>query len=93
MEMKQLFGNSQYKVMDVALNAGEGMPLHKATSDAFVIVKEGTGKIIFADKEVELSQGTAVHIPANKVHKLQVNDKFNACVVFAAESEINFLNN
>ena len=91
MEMKKIFSNNYYKVMEVALNIGETMPLHKATSDAFIIVKEGTAKIIFSDTEAELHQGSTFAIPANKEHKLQVIEAFKAFVVFASDGEIKFL--
>ena len=91
MEMKQLYSNNHYKVMEVALSGGEALPLHKATSDAFIIVKEGTGKIIFSDNVIELQQGSTLMIPANKEHRLQVNETFNACIIFATEAEIKFL--
>ncbi len=91
MEMKQLFSNNQYKVMEVALNGGETMPLHQATSDAFIIVKEGSGKIIFSDNEVELHQGSTQLIPANKQHRLQIHETFNACIILAPDAAIKFL--
>lgn len=91
MEMKRLFSNNHYKIMEVALSAGEKMPLHKATSDAFIIVKEGTGKIIFSDNEAVLQQGSTIAIPANKEHQLQITETFKACIVFASEAEIKFL--
>ncbi|MDQ6903951.1 MAG: cupin domain-containing protein [Bacteroidota bacterium] len=89
--MKQLFSNNYYKVMEVALNGGEAMPLHQATSDAFIIVKEGSGKIIFSDNEIELHQGSTQLIPANKQHRLQVHDAFKACIILASEAAIKFL--
>ena len=92
MEMNKLFGNGNYKVVNVVLNAGESMLLHKATSDAFLIVKAGFGKIIFSDNEVELQQGSAIMIPADKEHQLEVAGAFNAYVIFAADGEIKFLN-
>jgi quercetin dioxygenase-like cupin family protein len=92
MEMKKLFSNDHYKVMSVILNAGESMPLHKATSDAFLIVKDGIGKIIFSDNEVELRQGSTIMIPTDKEHQLEVTEAFNAYVIFAADGEIKFLN-
>ena len=92
MEMNKLFGNSHYKVMNVALKPGESMPLHKTTSDAFIIVKTGLARLIFSDKEVELQQGSTAVIPAHKEHQLQVKDAFNAYIIFAAEGEIKFLN-
>ncbi len=89
--MKQLYSNNYYKVMEVALNGGEAMPLHQATSDAFIIVKEGSGKVIFSDNEVELHQGLTLLIPANKEHRLQINETFNACIILAHDAAIKFL--
>jgi len=91
MEMKQLFSNSNYKILEVSLNNDESMPLHKATSDAFIIVKKGAGKIIFEDREVELIQGTTQLIPANEQHKLMIKDDFNACIILASQAEIKFV--
>lgn len=92
MEMNKLFSNSHYKVMNVVLNAGESMPLHKATSDAFIIVTAGSAKIVFPDNEIELHEGSTTMIPAHKEHKLQVSETFNAYIIFSADGEIKFLN-
>lgn len=89
--MKQLFNNSHYKVLEVSLNKGESMPLHKATSEAFVIVKKGAGKIIFVDREIQLMQGTTQLIPANEQHQLKINEDFTACITLASQAEINFV--
>ncbi|MEO8415891.1 MAG: cupin domain-containing protein [Ginsengibacter sp.] len=91
MKMKQLFSNSHYKIVEVWLKKDELMPLHKATSDAFMIVKSGTAKIIFDDSEVELFQGATQVIHGYKQHKLQVTGTFNACIILASEAEIKFL--
>ena len=91
MEMKQLYSNDYYKVIEVTLNGGEVMSQHKATSDAFILVKEGIGKIIFQDNEVELQQGSTYMISANKEHRLHVTETFNACIIFAPGAEIKFL--
>ena len=91
MEMKQLFSNSHYKVLEVSLNKGESMPLHKATSDAFIIVKKGAGKITFVDREIQLMQGATQLIPANEQHQLKINDDFNACIILASQAEIKFI--
>lgn len=90
MEMKQTFNNEHYKVMEVALNAGEAIPLHKTTSDAYIMVRAGAGKIIFLDKEVELKQGSTFLIPSNKEHKLEVTENFNAWVILPPDGAIKF---
>jgi quercetin dioxygenase-like cupin family protein len=93
MEMNKLFGNAHYKVMNVLLNSGESMPLHRATSDAFLIINTGAGKLIFSDNEIELKEGSTISIPANKIHKLEVTTAFEAYVIFSADGEIQFMNN
>ena len=89
--MNERLSNNYYKVMEVTLNSGEGMPLHQATSDAFIMVKKGLVKIIFSDNEVDLHQGSMLLIPANKEHRLQVNETFNACIILAPVAAIKFL--
>ena len=89
--MKQLCSNKYYKIMEVSLNGGEAMPLHQATSEAFIIVKEGSGKIIFSDNEVGLHQGSTQLIAANKEHRLQINESFKACIVLGTDAAIKFL--
>jgi len=88
--MEELFKNGHYKVMEVSLGSGTSMPLHKATSDAVIIVRQGTAKLIFTDKEIELVQGATFVIPVNKEHRLEVTDKFVACIVLDAGAEIKF---
>ena len=92
MEMKKLFGNDHYKVMNVVLKAGESMPTHKATSDGFLIVKDGLGKIIFSDNVVELREGSTTLIPADKEHELEVTTAFNAYIIFSADGGVKFMN-
>lgn len=89
--MKEIYAGAHFKVKDVALKSGEAMPEHKATSDAFVIVKKGNGRLIFSDSEVELRQGTTVLIPAHKPHRMEITEDFNASVVFEKDGEIQFL--
>ncbi len=66
------------------------MPDHRATTEAFIIVKRGRAKIIFDDKEVDLQQDSTHLIPANEKHTLQVEEDFSACIVFPIEGEIEF---
>lgn len=90
MEMKKLFSNAHYKIMEVTLDTGEEMPLHKATSDAFIIVREGAGTITFTDHKVDLQQGSSQLVPAHKEHTLHINENFKACIIMAPEAEIKF---
>lgn len=90
MEMKEVYGNEQYKVLSVTLNIGEAMPLHHATSDAFIIAKKGKGKISFADRQVILSQGETLLIKANEPHKMDILEDFSSCVILSAQGRIDF---
>ena len=77
--------------MNVTLDKGESMPNHKATSDAFIIVRRGKGKIIFEDKEIKLEHDSTQLIPANEIHTLEVMEDFSACIVFPVEGKIEFI--
>ena len=91
MEIKKIFESTSFKVVSVTLKKGESMPNHKATSEAFVIVKRGKGRIIFDDKEIVLQQDSTQLIPANENHTLEVMEDFSACIVFPVEGEIEFI--
>lgn len=90
MEMKEAYGNDKYKVLCVTLNMGEAMPLHHATSDAFIICKKGKGRISFADRQVTLSLGDTYLIKDSEPHKMEILEDFSACIILEAEGQINF---
>ena len=90
METKQLTENPAYKVLQVALAAGEEMPRHFATSDAFIIVEQGEAVVFFTDQEVSLHAGSTLAIPATKPHTLVVKQDFRSNVILAGGSRIQF---
>lgn len=90
MEMIEVYSNARYKVLSVTLNVGEAMPLHYATSDAFIIGKKGKGKISFTNREVILSQGDTLLIEANEPHKMEILEDFSSCIVLNHDGRIQF---
>lgn len=88
--MNQLFANEHYKVLNIILNAGQLMPRHFATSDAFIIVISGSALLTLDSEQIELKTGGHYAIPAMMEHTLQVLQDFNACVVMTAEAVVNF---
>jgi len=91
MEMKEVYSCDKYKVLHVTLNMGESMPLHEATSDAFLICKKGKGRIIFSDRVVDVSIGETLLIKSHQEHKLEILEDFSACITLENDGEINFL--
>ena len=91
MEMKEIHSNNRYRVLGVTLGVGEQMPLHEASSDAFVILKKGKGRISFADRVVELSAGDTLLIKAHDQHKLEVLDDFSSCIILDTDARIEFV--
>lgn len=91
MEMKEIHNNNRYKILSVTLSVGEEMPVHEATSDAFIILRKGKGKISFDDRQVELSAGETLLIKAHERHQLEVLEDFNSCIVLENDAKINFL--
>lgn len=91
MEMKEIHRNPKYKVLEVTLNVGEKMPLHEASSDAFIILKKGKGRITFSDREVLLNAGETLLIKAHDQHKLEVIEDFNSNIVLENDAHIDFI--
>lgn len=91
MKMKEVFRNEHFKVLDVSLDLGEAMPLHKASSDAYVICKKGKGKISFSDRDVVISHGESVLIKAEEPHQLEVLESFNSSIILEPSAEISFV--
>ncbi|MEO8819654.1 MAG: cupin domain-containing protein [Ginsengibacter sp.] len=93
MEMKEAYSCDKYKVLNVTLNVGEKMPLHEATSDAFLICKKGKGRVTFSDRIVEICQGDTLLINAHEHHKLEILEDFSACIILESDGRINFIKN
>ncbi|MBS1588666.1 MAG: cupin domain-containing protein [Bacteroidetes bacterium] len=91
MQMSETYRNDRYKILEVTLSAGEAMPLHQASSDAFVIARKGKGKISFNDRTIILSEGESYLIPAHEQHKLEILNDFKSNIVLAAEATIDFV--
>ena len=90
MEMKEVYSCENYKVLNVALNVGENMPLHEATSNAFLICKKGKGRITFSHKVVDVSMGDTLLIPANDQHKMEILEDFCSNIILDPDATINF---
>lgn len=89
--MKEIFSNEQYKVLQVNLNAGERMPLHKASSDAFVIPQSGKAKLSFDDHDEILAPQSTILIKANKPHKMEIIEDFCSCIILEKKANIQFI--
>lgn len=89
--MKEVYSNDKYKVLNVSLQIGERMPLHEATSDAFIICQKGSGEITFKDRKVQLCQGETLLISAHDEHKMEILEDFCSNIILEADGKINFL--
>ncbi len=90
MEMKEIYSNEKYKVLNVTLNVGEKMPLHEATSDAFIICRKGKGRITFEDKIVDLCNGDTLLMKAHDKHKMEILEDFSSCITLENDGKIKF---
>lgn len=91
MEMKEVYSNDKYKVLNVTLKSGEKMPLHEATSDAFIICQKGKGRISFEGRTVDIAQGETLLIEAHDKHKMEILEDFCSNIILEAEGKINFI--
>ncbi|HET7115544.1 MAG TPA: cupin domain-containing protein [Hanamia sp.] len=92
MEMREVYSCDKYKVLNVALNVGEKMPLHEATSDAFIICRKGKGLITFSDRIADIFQNETLLIKAHEQHKLEILEDFSASIILENDGKINFIN-
>ena len=90
MEIKELHSGPQYKVLKAEISAGQRMPTHFATSDAFIVVVKGKAELIFSDREVLLEKDISFLIPANKLHTLQITEDFKAVIILEGNGRIEF---
>lgn len=91
MEMQEIYNCDKYKVLNVNLNIGEKMPLHEATSDAFIICRKGKGLITFSDRVVNIDQDETLLIEAHKQHQLEILENFSASIILENDGRINFI--
>ena len=89
--MKEVYCNQKYKVLNVILGVGEKMPLHEASSDAFLICKQGRGRITFSDRLVEISAGETLLIKAHEPHRMDILEDFCSNIILENDGKINFL--
>jgi quercetin dioxygenase-like cupin family protein len=90
--MEQLQMNDHYRVVTVDLLAGTNMPRHIATSDAYLIVEDGSALLIYAGETYELNKGNNIMIPANREHILRVINDFKGYIILANNATISYFN-
>ncbi|HEU5364803.1 MAG TPA: cupin domain-containing protein [Hanamia sp.] len=88
--MKEVYSNDKYKVLNVTLNVGEKMPLHEATSDAFLVCRKGKGRITFSDRIVDLCLGETLLIKAHEQHQMEILEDFCSCITLENDGKIKF---
>lgn len=91
MEMKEVYKCDNYKVLNVVLSVGENMPLHEATSNAFLICNKGKGRITFSDRVVVVSQNETLLIKANEQHQVEILEDFCSNIILEPQAKINFI--
>jgi quercetin dioxygenase-like cupin family protein len=91
MEMKEIYSCDHYKVLNVILNAGEKMPWHEATSNAFLICKKGKGRITFSDRVVDVCANDTLLLKANEQHQVEIFEDFCSNIILDFNGKINFV--
>jgi quercetin dioxygenase-like cupin family protein len=81
---------AQNKVMSLTLfafDAGEGLSSHTAAGDAFVQILDGEASITIGEKEVTLTAGQVVAMPAGVPHSLHAEKRFKMLLVVIKGTE------
>ena len=88
--MKQLQANQNFQVVKIELSSGANMKRHIATSEACLLVEEGSALLIYAGETYELNKGETFIIPANEQHLLRIINDFKAWIILENGAEIRY---
>ncbi len=88
--LKPLQVGEEFQTFVVTGEAGMNMPPHISTKEAVVIIRHGDAILNMDDKEHKLTAGEVFIIPGNNVHSLSLNSDFQAIVIMARDSRIEF---
>ncbi|MCK0159089.1 cupin domain-containing protein [Allomuricauda sp. F6463D] len=80
-----------YKALEVIGYPGTVMPHHYSTGEAVIMVKKGKALLKMCDDEHKLEMGSVYIIPAKKEHSLTILGEFEAVVIMAIDSAIQFI--
>ena len=91
MELKALFEGDQFTTFHATIAAGDQIPRHMATQDAYLVIVRGLARLKFDHSEVLLQQGSGTFIPPDFPHTLEVLENLEAYLFLAAGGAIEFL--
>jgi len=92
MGIVEIYKSRGSKVLKAEIPAGERMPTHYATSEAFVMITKGRIELIFSDHEQYLQSGSTITIPERKPHTLHILEDFEAYIVLGGKAKLEYAN-
>lgn len=92
MGTEEIYSSGTTKVVKVDIPAGERMPTHYATSEAFIIVNKGKAELILSNSEEMLTEGSTAVIPEGRPHTLNILEDFEAHIVLAGVATLEYAN-
>lgn len=91
MKMERICRGGYHTVLSADIPEGEAMQEHYSTSEALIIVLEGSAMLIFKDKQVHLSKGSVYLIPGLKVHSLEALEDLKIYLVLGTAGNIKMI--
>ncbi|MFD2146121.1 hypothetical protein [Mucilaginibacter antarcticus] len=89
-KIAEVLNSANVQRIDIAYAAGTNMPRHIATSDAYLVIEQGSALLIYADTKQELDPGIVTLIPANEQHMLKVIDDLKGYILLTKEATIKY---
>ncbi len=68
-----------------AFDAGQGLSEHQAPYDAVVQIIDGNGLLNIGGKDIDVSAGQIIVMPANVPHSVTANEKFKMLLTMIRE--------
>lgn len=80
--IKKIFEHEQSNIVNIQLQAGEGIPAHDSKHPIFIIVRQGGVKFICTDKEYVLHNDDILFMEAAEMHSVEAVSDTDFLVVF-----------
>ncbi len=90
MGIERIYKNEGCQVLKAKIKKDSRMPVHYATSEAFVMVTKGSGEIIYSNSEQKFEPGAYIHIPKAKPHVLKIEKDFEAYIIIEEDASLEF---
>jgi|SRR5690625_1604003 len=91
-KVTQLAAGKIFTTKQMAANAGELLPKHKASHESVLIITQGSCIMNMEGKEHQLELSDVIVIPAGEIHQIRAKEDLKAVHIMPKEIQFEFFN-